>query len=216
MVTQKELVWIALAGLLLRLVVGFATPIPAEDGVNYLWMAERFAALDPRAALSEVFPPLHPLLTAPWIALGLEPFRAGQLVAALAGVAILLPMRLVLGKVAPSASRVILWLVALAPLPVRFGAECYSEPVYLLVATCALAAALADRWLLAGLCAGIAFWARPEAVVIPIACTLARRPAGSLTWLPFLGGVGMLSLARALLGLLADLVPPAEGRERLV
>ena len=72
-------------GALWRLLISWWTPIPTEDGANYLWMAERFAELDAAAALSEVFPPLLSMLVSVPVALGCDPFRSGQVLLAMAG-----------------------------------------------------------------------------------------------------------------------------------
>src|SRR5262245_48685597 len=89
-VASGRFLWLLCAlGLSWRLVIAARTPLPSEDGVNYLWMAERFAQLDARAALSEVFPPLLPLLTALPVKLGIDPFRAAQLVLCACGAAAL-------------------------------------------------------------------------------------------------------------------------------
>lgn len=181
------------AGALLRAAVAWATPIPAEDGVNYLWMAERFAAGDARAALSEVFPPLLPLLAAPAVALGLEAFRAVQCVAILAGTLAILPLAAAAQRLAPEAWRAALWLAVTMPLPVRQAAECYTEPLYLLLAALALVSALERRWVAAGMLAGFAFWTRPEGVLLPLAFALATPRAGLRLLAPC--GVAVLALA---------------------
>ena len=79
-------------GFLWRLYISWRTPIPSEDGVNYLWMAERFAEAEFALGLSEVFPPLLSLLTALPIAAGLDPFLSAQLVLCLGGTLAILPL----------------------------------------------------------------------------------------------------------------------------
>ncbi|MHC5071182.1 MAG: hypothetical protein ACYTGO_11930, partial [Planctomycetota bacterium] len=60
--TSWRFVWTLVAlGFLWRVLIAALTVVPSEDGANYLWMAERFAAGDATGALSEVFPPLMPL-----------------------------------------------------------------------------------------------------------------------------------------------------------
>ena len=54
-------------------------------------MPERFAAGNATAALDEVFPPLMPLLLAPLIWLGADPFRGSQILLALAGALAVIP-----------------------------------------------------------------------------------------------------------------------------
>ena len=62
--SAKDLRRIVAAGFALRLLVSVLTPVPREDGANYLWMAERFASGEAGLALSEVFsPPGHTTTT---------------------------------------------------------------------------------------------------------------------------------------------------------
>jgi hypothetical protein len=196
--THRDVVGLGLTPILLflgwRLLIAWLTPIPAEDGVNYLWMAERFAAGEPRLALSEVFPPLWPLLASVPIALGIEPFTAARLVAALCGALMVVP----LARVVP---RGVLWLLATAPVPVLLGAECYSEPAYLLLAALALRDALRARWLGAGAWAGLAYAVRPEALVIPLACWCGDPKRAWRALVPFAAAAAALPLLRATLGL---------------
>jgi hypothetical protein len=172
-------------GLVWRLAISALTPLPSEDGVNYLWMAERLAHLDARAALSEVFPPLLPLLTALPIALGVEPFRAAQLVLCLCGAAAL-PFLVRAGeRVAPVHGRAAGWFAVLAPLPVRFGAEAYTEPLFVLLTAIAVWLGLRGRLAAMSWAAGLAFWTRPEAAVLVLGFALARpRAAWRALW-PF-------------------------------
>jgi len=178
----RAFLWAMIAAALAwRLVLAAWTPVPAEDGVSYLWMAERFATGDFVTPLEEVFPPLLPLLAAVPIALGVEPFFAGQLTLAVAGAAAAWTSAHAVERVVPGGGPGAACLLAFAPLPARYAAEVYTEPLFLCLAGAVLACALRERpaWWLAGLWAGLAFWVRPEAVVFPAAFALAR---GRRSW----------------------------------
>jgi hypothetical protein len=204
---ERELwAWVALAALW-RVLLAALTPLPSEDGVNYLWMAERFAQGDAAGALGEVFPPLLSLLTAVPIALGLEPFGAGQLVLALAGAIAVVPSVRLVEHCVPGHGRAAALFAALLPLPARFAAEIYSEPLFVLLGAAALLASVRARWVACGLLIGAAFWVRPEALLIAVALLLARGrrawPAAALA----LAAVALLALARGLLGAGFDPLP---------
>ena len=64
-------VWcVVAAAIVWRWLLAVRTPVPSEDGVSYLWMAQRFAAGDFARGLGEVFPPGFPLLLSPWLWVG--------------------------------------------------------------------------------------------------------------------------------------------------
>lgn len=188
------------AGLLWRGWISVLTPLPSEDGVNYLWMAEQFAAGEPSRAFSEVFPPLTSLLIAGPVALGLEPFRAGQLVLALAGALALVFLVRGAEVVLPGRGRCAGCFALFAPLPVRFGAEIYSEPLFVMLTAAAIWAGLrgALGWL--GWAAGLAFWVRPEAAVLVVAFGLVRPRAAWRALLPFALCAVALTVWRGALG----------------
>ncbi|MEM7199613.1 MAG: hypothetical protein AAF628_05065 [Planctomycetota bacterium] len=185
-----------------RALISWRTPIPAEDGANYVWMAEQFAAGRPCQALGEVFPPLTGAWCAWPIWLGLEPFRAAQLALAVAGVAAVVWMARAAERLAPGAGRAAAWLTAFAPLPVRLGAECYSEPVFLLFGAAAVESAMRHCWWRCGALAGAAAWVRPEAALIIVALMAAAAPRRA--WragLTFAAAIAVLSGARGACGL---------------
>ena len=196
-----------LAAFGLRAFASALAPIPAEDAANYLWMAQRFAAGDAAAALSEVFPPLLPLLTAPLVALSLDPFRAGQLVTAVCGALAIWPLVRLVERTSPGQGVPAAVLATLAPLVVRYGAEVYTEPVFLLAASGSFWAALSGRSLAAGVLAGAAFWARPEALALGIAPLLVSGRRGLVALVPI--GVAAVGLAawRSSLGMPFELLP---------
>lgn len=181
--------------------VSWKTPIPSEDGVNYLWMAEQFAAGRFRLAMSEVFPPLPALAVAPLAALGMDPFRAGQLVSGLAGVLAAAVAYVAARRVSREGSATMAAvLLAFSPLLVRFGAECYSEPLFVLCAALAVDAGLAGRHARSGMFSGLAFWVRPEGLLVAAGFLLAepRRALRSLP--PLAAAVAALSGWRGLCG----------------
>jgi hypothetical protein len=179
-------------GLAWRLVIVGFTPMPREDGVNYLWMAERFAAGDVAAALSDVFSPLLAMVIAIPVACGIEPFLAGQLALAVVGAFVVVPVARISEELRPGTGWLAGLLVFVAFRPVLLGAWIYTEPLFLLVAGYAFLFGLRKRYALCGCLAGLAFWIRPEAAVIPVAFFLGNRRA----WKAFVP-LGLLILALA-------------------
>lgn len=159
-------------GLLFRLFISSLTPVPSYDGCNYLWMAEKFAVGDASAALSEVFPPLLPLLIAPVLWLGLDPFRSAQLVCCVAGALSLIAIVRATDAVNGSGGRLAGILLLFAHLPVRFAGEVYTEPVFHLFGAMALCCGLQKKWLSLGVMTGLCFWLRPEGAVLALAFTI--------------------------------------------
>ncbi|MEE9126939.1 MAG: hypothetical protein V3U11_07345 [Planctomycetota bacterium] len=202
-----RLLWtLVLLGLLWRLLVAALTVVPSEDGANYLWMAECFAGANATGALSEVFPPLMPLLMAPLIWLGADPFRGGQLLLAVAGALCVIPIARASEAMLEGSGRCAGCMVVFAHLPVRFAAEIYTEPVFILIAACALWAGALERWWLMGLVSGFAFWVRPEAGLLPMGFLLFQ-PRAWRSLPPFAALVLLLATWRASLGLGFNLTP---------
>lgn len=207
--TQKRWIWLIVGAFFWRLAISALTPVPSPDGANYLWMAERFAAGEPGLALSEVFPPLFSLAIAPFVWLGLEPFRAGQLACCLAGAASLFAIARVCELVEPSRGRAA-WLAGLmvlcAPLPTRLGAEVQSEALFIPVAAAATFAALRGRMFECGLWSGLAFGIRPEGAAIAVVFGLWQmlgRPGASAASGRAKGALALLGLAGPVVGLAA-------------
>ena len=172
------------AALALRLFVSFRTALPSVDGVIFLSMAKDMAAGEWARALERVFHPLFPLLTAPLVAMGLEPFTAAKILLALfgaAGAALVLPLALELGS-SLGAALALSFLASSSVWAVRYTGDAYSEPLFLFLA--ALAALLHLRragnegkprrfqGFLAGFFAGLAFTTRPEGAALAGALVL--------------------------------------------
>lgn len=188
-------------GAMLRAFVAMLTPLPAEDAANYLWMAQQFAAGEVAAALSEVFPPLPGLLVAPFVAVGIDAFRAGQLVMVLCGALALWPAMRMCDRLAPGRGLAAGVMLAFAPLAVRVGAQVYSEPVFHLFVALAMWAMVRGRMFAGGVAAGVACWARPEGMLLAAAFVVADRRRGWLGVLPIAGAVVGLGAWRAAVGL---------------
>src|SRR5262245_62262353 len=89
---DRALLLLVVAAVCWRWLLARLTPVPAEDGVNYLWMAQQFAVGHEADALSEPFSPLWSLLLAVPIACGVEPMLAGQLLGCVCGGLLALPV----------------------------------------------------------------------------------------------------------------------------
>lgn len=204
--SARFLLGLVAVGILWRALIAALTPLPSEDGANYLWMAERFAAGDAGAALSEVFPPLLPLLTAIPVSWGIDPFRAGQAVLILVGALSLVFLVRGAEALVPGAGRCAGCLAVFAPLPVRFAAEIYTEPLFHLFSAIAVWQGLRARWWGLGLAAGVAFWVRPEAALLVAGFVVVRPRQAWRALLPFAAGMVVLMLWRASHGLGYDLI----------
>lgn len=202
-----EIAGLCAFGFAVRVAVALLTPVPAEDAANYLWMAERFAALDAASALSEVFPPGLPLLVAPVVALGVDPFRGGQLVLAIVAAFGLWPCVRIAEHAEPRTARATGWLLALVPLAVRFVGQVYTEPVFVTLAAWALLFALRGRHWFSGVAAAAAFWMRPEALALPAANLVIGRARGAVALVPLALGVLGLAAWRSSAGQAFELLP---------
>ena len=179
------------------LLLAATTPVPSEDGVSYLWMAQRFAAGDCTAALATVFPPGYSLLLAPAIALGAAPEAAAHWLGAITLAATLWPLaRLAASLGGPAAAGPAVLLFAASPLLSRLGAEVYSEPPFLLLMAWGACAALRERWFLVGLCSALAFWIRPEGSLLAASYMLVQPRQAWRALLPVAGGVLALATLR--------------------
>ncbi|MBX3464792.1 MAG: hypothetical protein KF830_16610 [Planctomycetes bacterium] len=163
----RRLGWLLALAVLVRAVGCALRPMPARDGVAYLWLAERTAHGDLGGLFDTVFHPLYPLLVGLLLAAapGLAPEVAGQLVAAGSSALTVVPLFAVARRLHGATAAT--WAAAMFALGawfVRHPAECMSEGCFhLLVATWALAAVHERaRPGLGGIAAGLAFLVRPE------------------------------------------------------
>ena len=202
---QRGLLWLAVAAVCWRWLLGAQTPVPAEDGANYLWMAQRFAAGDAAAALSEPFSPLWPLLLALPLRLGADPFTAAKVLGCLCGGLALWPIALVGERLRAGAGLPAAALAATSRLFALGAVEGYTEPLFALVVACGLLAGMRERWWWLGLCSALAFLVRPEGVLLPLPFALAR--GGFRALLPCVGAVLAFAGWRAACGLGFDPVP---------
>ena len=193
------------AALAVRLFVAFRTALPSVDGVIFLSMAEDLARGEWTHVVGRVFHPFFPLLTAPLIALGVEPFAAARIVLSLAGAgasALVLPLALGLGASFQAALAVSL-LSVFSVWPVRYVGDAYSEPLFTFLAAAALLLHLRGgkkgrerrgSLFAAGLLAGLAFTTRPEGAALAGILVLAGPARGAvllgaaLPTLAYLGG----------------------------
>jgi hypothetical protein len=183
-----------------RWLLAVQTPVPSEDGASYLWMAQRFASGDFVAALDEVFPPGLPLLLAPWLWFGGDAFVTAQVFGVLCAAATVLPLVAIARHVAPAGALGVACLWASGSLLARNAVEVFSEPPFLLLMALGTLAGLRGRWWLLGLAAAIAFWIRPEGLLLPVAFVLSHRRAALWSLLPAAAGVLLLAVLRWLAG----------------
>lgn len=203
--------WLAVAALalLFRIWLSCSTPVPAEDGANYLWMAERFAEGDFVAPIGEVFPPLGAMLAAVPIACGAPPVAATQGLMALAGALSVVTVGRAAGQglgggeLGRRVGLTAAWILCWSPLAARFGAEGYSEPLFVCVVGVALDAGFRRRPWCCGFWSAVGFWVRPEALVVPLGFALAsvrrRTPPFAAGWwalVPLALGILLLTLWR--------------------
>lgn len=178
-------------------------PVPSEDGVSYLWMAQQFAAGDWHAALSMVFPPGFPLLLAPFVACGVSAEFAADACNAIAFGLTMWPLAHIARRLSPDVHGVDVVTCLLfmsASLLARVASEAYSEPLFLLVMAWGIASGLRGRYWLTGILAGMAFWIRPEGLLLALSFALVRP---RIAWRAMVGaavGVVVLALWRGLSG----------------
>jgi hypothetical protein len=202
---RRALPWIVLGALLWRALLAWRTPVPSEDGVTYLWMAQQFAAGRAGDALSEPFSPLWPLLLALPIRCGVEPVLAGKLLGALCGALVVWPVAAVAERLRPGAGVPAAALAATSRLFSLTAVEGYTEPLFALAVACGVLAGLRERWWALGACSALAFLVRPEGVLLPLPFALARR--GWRALLPAAAAVLAFAAWRQACGLGFDPVP---------
>jgi hypothetical protein len=155
--------------LLVRLLHGWRVDMPSNDGVQYLWQALRFAEGDLAGGMQSALPPGLGFALAPWVALGLEPEIAAELLLSFCGAGAALLLYLLARVLALREQALFIGLAfALSPVAVRFAAEAYSEPLFLLLTSGFALAWQLDRLRLAALLLGVAYWVRPEAAAFGV------------------------------------------------
>ncbi|MBX3462826.1 MAG: hypothetical protein KF830_06620 [Planctomycetes bacterium] len=190
-------VWTVVAATALwRVALAARTPLPSEDGVSYLWMAQRLADGEFAAGLAEVFPPGLSLLLAPWLRLGGDPVATAQAFGIACAAATVLPLAAIARRLAPDGWLAAVWLWPFGSLLARNAVEVFSEPPFLLAMALGTAAGLRGRWVLVGVAAGAAFWIRPEGLLLTAAFAAAHRRAALPALAPTVAGPALLALAR--------------------
>lgn len=155
--------------LLVRLLHGWRVDMPSNDGVQYLWQALCFAEGDLAGGMQSALPPGLGFALAPWVALGLEPEIAAELLLSFCGAGAALLLYLLARVLALREQALLIGLAfALSPVAVRFAAEAYSEPLFLLLTSGFALAWQLDRLRLAALLLGVAYWVRPEAAAFGV------------------------------------------------
>jgi hypothetical protein len=204
---RRKLLWIAVAAVMWRWMLAARTPVPSEDGVSYLWMAERFAAGDFSTPVGEVFPPLLPLLCAVPMCLGLPAVLAGPLVCSVCAGLAAFPVATLAERLRTGAGLPAALLLATSSLLARNAAETYTESPFLLLAALVFWCGATGRYWWAGLCAGLASWLRPEAAALPVCLFVAQGRAAWRALPPFAIVFGLLPLWRGLCGFGFDPLP---------
>lgn len=185
---HRALLWLCVAAVCARWLLAARTPVPAEDGVNYLWMAQRFAAGDAAAALAEPFSPLWPLLLALPIACGAPAFVAGQVAGALVGGLAILPIAAIAERLRRGAGVPAAALATTSSVLARTAPEVLTEPLFVLVAGLGVWAGLAGRFCWLGTAAGAAFLVRPEGAILLLPW-LMLQPRRAWRAVPFAAGL---------------------------
>lgn len=197
---RRKLLWIAVAAVVWRWMLAARTPVPSEDGVTYLWMAQRFAAFDFCTPVEEVFPPLLPLLCAVPIWFGLPATLAGPLVCSLCVGLALFPLAALAERLRAGAGLPAALLCATGSLLARNAAEVFTEQPFLLLTALMFWCGATSRLGWAGACAGLASWLRPEAAALPLCLFVAH---GRMAWRalpPFAALFAVVPLWRGLCG----------------
>ncbi|MBK8097211.1 MAG: hypothetical protein IPK26_08890 [Planctomycetes bacterium] len=204
---RRQLLWLCVAAACWRWVLAMHTPVPAEDGVNYLWMAQQFAAGAWAMPWSEPFPPAWPLLLAVPIAGGADPITAAAVLNCLLGALAIVPIALTAERLRAGAGLPAAVLAATSPRLALTAAEALSEPLFVAMLATAVLAGVTRRWTWLGVLSGLAFWARPEGAGLPIAFVLAVGFAALRAWPWFLVAVAALAAVRGLAGQGFDPLP---------
>lgn len=189
-------------------VLGWREPGPSGDGTSYLWMAQQFAHGQWHEALSMVFPPGFPLLMAPWVALGVDPWAVGVLTGAVCLACLAVPLARIAAELEPMAAPSVAALLLLgSPHLLNVAAEVYSEPPFLLAMAWGTVAGLQRRWWWCGAWAGAAWWIRPEGLLLAASFVIVAPSRAWRTLVGVAAGVLALGLLRAAAGHGLDPLP---------
>jgi hypothetical protein len=204
---SRGLLWLCVLAVCWRWVLAMRTPIASEDGVTYLWMAQRFAAGDFGSPLGAVFPPLLPLLIAPLVRCGVDATVAGQIVGCVCSGAAVAPIAILAQMLRPGAGIPAALLAATASLGARNAAEVYTEPLFVLLAATAAVCGLRQQPWRLGLLAALAALTRPEGIALPFAFVFGLGLLYLRALLPVAVAVLAYAGARALAGHGFDPIP---------
>lgn len=184
------------AALAWRLVLAARTPVPSGDGCSYLWIARQFAEGRFALGLSEVFPPGFPLLCAPFVALGIDPWSVGLWICCSTAALTVWPIVRIADHLRANAGvpAAVLWITS--SLLARNAAEVFSEPTYLLAMACGTLSGLRAQWWRCGLWSGVAFWIRPEGVLLAASFAILERRRALALLLPTTLAVAALAVLR--------------------
>lgn len=194
--STRAIVLLVAVALAWRIALALRTPVPSGDGCSYLWIAKQFAEGRARLALSEVFPPGFPLLCAGFLRFGVDAWTVGLCVCLATAALTVWPIvriadHLRAGAGGPAA---ILW-VASSDLA-RNAADVFSEAPYLLAMACGTLSGLRGRFVAVGIWSAVAFWIRPEGVLLAVAFVLVERRRALAALLPTALGVATLAMFR--------------------
>ena len=205
----KNLLYLLLLALILRLFLLHHTYVIAKDGVIYISLGRYFAAGDFTRGLGHFFPPLYPLLIAT-VSLLIRNFElSGQLISVAFGSLTVVPVYLLTKSLINlKAGFLAAFFTVFHPLLVRYSGEVLAESIYIFLFVSALYfiwRALRSRRLpyffFTGIFAALAYLTRPEGLGLLVLVFF---------WLFFLvvsGDKSSLSLRKAALALSLLLLP---------
>ncbi len=191
-VWQRRLLWPLAVAVVLRLVALLYHPMIDTDSAYYGAVAHWFASGHWEKAFDPVWPPFYPFLMSLLLRIHVPAEAAGIAVSFAASTACVLTFAALGNAVGgPRVQRGAAWLAAVHPKLVAFSQQVLTEALYVFLVSWALAL-LARATLrpgsrrglmLAGVCLGLAFLARPEAIALLLAAVLflgwdALNPSG--------------------------------------
>lgn len=158
----------------LRLYVALHTAVIAIDGVEYIHCAKAYADLDFTSALGHIYPPLYPILTALLHSLLRDWEVAGQMLSLIAGVALIIPVYLLIKRLyGRRVALIAAFIASFHPQLVLHSAQVRTESLYFLLVALsiyfgwrALTEGRKFFFFLLGLFTSLAYLTRPEGIVI--------------------------------------------------